>query len=196
MALTKVQTISNALTMLGKKPVTSLDTTDPLVNSAVQAYDFLLPACLAKNQWRFATNIEQLSQIANGTPIVKWQYSYALPGNFLKLICLYPQNYQFELYANNILYSNLNSPLYIEYVFQPADTELPGYFLEYFIYELATYLALSNAQSPQFAQFLEQKRGVQFAIACSIDAQNRPQTPLLSAPMLNDRAIGIGTVSG
>lgn len=189
MSLSRVQIISNALTQLGKKPISSLSGQGDLVMAADQAFDMLLPSSLSEGQWRFACAIQQLSQLVDVPIAGYWQYAYALPSDFLKMIHLWPHNYEFELYENRKLYSNLDSPLYIEYVFQPDITNLPMYFVKYFVYELAAYLALSSAQSAQYFNVIETKRAAQFAIALAVDAQNRPQTPIQSKPIISTRYV-------
>lgn len=197
MPLTKVQVISNALALLGKKPILSLDGQGDLVVAAEQAFDFLYSASLAEVQWRFACQIQPLSQIALPTPpanlsnpvSVYYNYVYELPADFLKTVRVYPQNYQWELFENNKLYTNQAAPLYMEYVFAPLIVNVPNYFWKYFVYEIAAYLALSSAQETQYYQVLEAKRGIQFAIACAVDANNRPQTPIQSAPMITNRYV-------
>lgn len=189
MPLTKVQLISNALTLIGSSPITSLENGGNIVTAAIQAYDFLLPAKLCENSWRFACTIQQLAQLVEKPVVQQWQYIYQLPANFLKTIHMYPQNYDFEFYENGKIYSNLKGPLFLEYVFMPVQQNIPDYFNNYFVYELAAYLALANAQNVNYATYLEGKREIQRAIAMSIDSQNRPQTPLFSQPVINRRYV-------
>jgi hypothetical protein len=58
----KVNIISNAICMLGHAPIVSLTNQDSMVTAAEQAFDFLLPAVLSSNNWRFSCQIQQLSQ--------------------------------------------------------------------------------------------------------------------------------------
>lgn len=189
MPSTKVQVISQALTLIGAPPIQSLEDQNSIVTAAVQAYDFLLPSSLQEGPWRFAVTIQQLSQLVEKPVVQQWQYIYQLPANFLKTIHLYPQNYDFEFYENGKMYSNLIGPLWMEYVFQPVQENIPDYFNKYFAYELATYLALSSAQNVQYATYLAGQRDFQKAVAMSIDAKNRPQTPLWSCPIINNRYV-------
>jgi len=208
MASTQVQIISNALSIMGKKPIISLDDNSDIVTAAVQAFNYLLPSILAKYFWRFATTIAQLQQL-NIKPVGNyWSYAYALPPDYLKLVHLYPPNWDFEIYNNQQLYSNFNStiqyippppsppqplpaanPLYIEYQFLPLVQFLPDYFNEYFAYELASYLCLTNAQSVNYFQVLRPRADFLLQSALAADAQNRPQTPLQSAPMISRRYV-------
>ncbi len=190
--MTKVQIISNALTILGKKPITSLVNQGDMVTAAEQAFDFLFPVRLSEGFWRFATKIVQLNQILPAPVGGYWTYTYELPGDYLKLVHLWPHQYDYEMYAGGLMYSNYNNsgqPLYLEYVFMPLVTQCPDYFWGYFVYELASYMALSNAQSVQYADFLQPIMGLEMAKAMAADAQNRPQTTLQSAPMISRRYV-------
>jgi len=108
------------------------------------------------------------------------------------LIHLWPQQWDFEIYQQNLLYTNFNNAnqtLFLEYQFLPLVANLPAYFVKYFVYEIAAYLALANAQMPDYYSELERKKGVELAIAQCADAQNRPQTPLQSQPVLSRRFV-------
>jgi hypothetical protein len=196
MPLTKVQFISQSLTLLGKKPIQNLLNQSDIVTAASAAFDYLLPNVLSQGQWRFATTIVQLPQLVNPPVGGYWSFAYQLPGDFLKLIHLWPPIYNFEIYHANQLFSNFNSQfqaLFLEYVFLPQVQDLPDYFTKYFVYELAAYLSLSNAQTPGFYQAIEPQRGIELARALAADAQNRPQTPLQSMPMISRRYVSLFT---
>ena len=178
--------------LLGHGPVTTLDNADDLVIAAEQAYDMLLPSVLANSNWRFAIQISQLSL----SPIIpppntNWQNVYLLPSGWLKTIRVIPQNYVWELYQDNLIYCNWGTatPVYMEYAFLPDVSHLPAYFVNYFIYEIAAFLCLSSAQKPDYFAALESKKNIQWAIAASIDAQNRPQFSQVDIPVLNKRYI-------
>ncbi len=192
MAFSRVQIISYALTLMGRKPVSSLVNQGDIVTSADQAFDLLLTSALSIGFWRFATTIATLQKLPE-TPVGGyWMYSYMLPANYLKMVHLYPHTYDFELYSNSRLYSNYNNqyqPLYIEHIYLPSETLLPPYFVKYFSFELAAYLALSNAQAPDYLAELERRRAIELSIAQAADAQNRPQSPLMSKPMLECRYV-------
>ena len=192
MPLTRVQIISQSLTLLGKKPILNLTNQSDIVTSANDAFDMLLQDTISKGFFRFATRIVQLNQNVN-TPIGGyWLYNYTLPADYVKLVHLWPVMYDFEIYENNSLYSNFNNssqPLYLEYEFTPLVQSLPPYFVKYFIYELAMHLALSNAQRPDYFDALKSERTILLAQAQAADSQNRPQTPLQSAPMLTRRFV-------
>jgi hypothetical protein len=178
--------------LLGHKPIITLDNADDLVISASQAFDVLLPSVLSTGNWRFSMQIQQLSLSPIIPPTqIGWTNVYYLPSGFLKNIRVIPQNYVYEIYAGGLIYTNwgTQTPIYMEYAFLPDVSQLPQYFINYFIYEIASFLALSSAQKPDFYSVLEAKRIYQLAVAAATDAQNRPQFSQVDIPMLNKRNI-------
>jgi len=194
MAVTKTVIVSNAITLLGHAPITSLDNADKMVTAAVQAFDFLLPDVLSQNNWRFATKIQPLTLLVEKPP-EPWTAMYQLPSGFLKLLRLYPNIYEFDLYNNSKLYTLLgvpsseSQPFSIEYIFMPQVEQLPPRFTVYFAYVIANYLALSNAQRPDYASYLRQECQAKYAMAAASEAQNRPNYSQVLFPVLANRAI-------
>jgi hypothetical protein len=190
MSLSKVQVISNSISILGHAPIITLDDGDDLVVAAEQAYDLLLPSVLSQSNWRFAVQIQQLSLTTETLPDeIPWKYVYSLPADFIKTIRVIPQSYDWEIFENNKIYSNISSAFYMEYVFQPTESLVPLYFWHYFTHEVAAYLSLSNAQKPEFYSAIESKRTLLLSMAAAADAQNRPQSSQVDFPMLSSRAI-------
>lgn len=189
MALSKVSIISNALTLLGHAPITSLINGDQMVVAAEQAFDLLYPSVLSSNNWRFATQIQQLVQSADPAPF-PWFTIYLLPAGWLKTLRVYPNLYVWDIYYGQYIYAQFTGAFYMEYVFMPDPSILPSYFVDYFVYEIAAYLALSNAQRPDYYAALESKRVTKFAMCAAIEAQNRPQFTQAIFPVLNNRMLG------
>jgi hypothetical protein len=192
MAVSKTSIISLAVMLMGHKPIKNLDNADDLVIAAEQAYDILLPSVLSTGNWRFSMQIQQLSLSPIIPPIqTNWQNVYYLPSGYLKNIRIIPQNYVYEIYAGGLIYCNWGTltPVFMEYAFLPDVSQIPMVFINYFIYEIAAFLALSNAQKTDYFNALEAKRITQLAIAAATDAQNRPQFSQVDIPVLNKRNI-------
>jgi len=178
--------------LLGHKPIQTLTDADDMIISADQAFDILLPSVLATGNWRFSIKIQQLTlSVEVPPPQTNWTQIYLLPPGYLKNIRIIPQNYVYEIYANNQIWCNwgTESPVYMEYAFLPEIAQLPPWFVNYFIYEIATFLCLSNAQKPDYFSALIQQKNTQWAIAAAADAQNRPQFVEFNIPMLDKRNI-------
>lgn len=189
MANTKVSMVSNAITLLGHAPIASFEGGDQMVVAAEQAFDMLLPAILAENNWRFAAQIQQLSESVE-VPPTPWKTIYLLPADWLKTIRVYPNIYVWEIYENSKVYAQFQGTFFMEYIFQPDISKLPAHFVKYFILEVAAYLALSSAQRPDFYAPIEAKRITAYAMCAAVEAQNRPQFTQATFPVLNNRMLG------
>lgn len=153
-------------------------------------YETYQDAIAATNAITFAnigTGTNSVAKIAN--PESQWKSIYTIPSDFLKLIRMHPQNYQYEMYGNEYYSTGRDNILTLEYIYQPDPANFPQRFTEYFVYEIAAYLALSNAQRPDFYSVLEQKRQLAFAMAAASEAQNRPNFTQASFPMLDARNV-------
>jgi hypothetical protein len=189
MASTKVQIISNAVTQLGHAPVVSLIDQDELVVAAEQAYDMLLPSVLSQGNWRFATKISQLSQLVEVAP-QPYLYVYQLPSGWLKTLSVWPNTYDWDIFNNEKIYTFQNTSWYMQYIYQPDVSHLPPWFVNYFVYEISAYLALSNAEKTEYYSVLESKRIQMQALAHGVETQNRPQFTQVDFPVLGNRYIG------
>lgn len=189
MAQSKTSIISNVVTILGHTPIASLDDGDQMVTAAEQAFDLLLPSILSQNNWRFATQIQQLSESVE-VPPARWKTIYLLPAGWLKTIRVYPNIYVWDIYENSKIYAQFQGEFFMEYIFQPDVSKLPFHFINYFVWEIAAYLALSNAQRPEYYSVIEAKRIASYAMAAAIEAQNRPQFTQAIFPVLNNRMLG------
>lgn len=197
MAMTQTKIISLAVGLLGHKPVLSLEKPDDLVNAAVEAYDMLLPSVLSTGNWRFAATIQQLvKSVEVPPPGTIWKTIYLLPAGYLKNIRIWPNNYQYDIYENRKIYTLWDGRVDMEYIFQPDPSLFPPHFVNGFVYEIAAYLALSNAQKPEFAGYLDNKRALMMGMAAAIEAQNRPNFTQANFPVLDRRNvstfIGVG----
>lgn len=178
--------------LVGHKPIQTLENADDMVIAAEQAFDILLPSVLGTGNWRFSIQIQQLSLSTEVPPIqTNWQQIYLLPSGYLKNIRIIPQNYAYEIYSNNQIWCNwgTQSPIYMEYAYLSDIARLPATFVNYFIYEIGTFLCLPNAQKPDYFDKLEKKKNVQWATAAAADSQNRPQFVQWEIPMLTNRNI-------
>lgn len=193
MAQSETNIISLAVMLLGHAPIQSLDKPDDMVVSAQQAFNLLLPSVLATGNWRFAIQIQQLTLSTQvPPPETGFNQIYLLPPGYLKNIRIIPQNYVYEIYSNNQIWCNwgTQSPVYMEYAYLPDIAQLPPWFVNYFIYEIACMISLTTAQKPDFFTALEAKKSIQWGIAAAADAQNRPQFVQWELPMLTKRNVG------
>jgi len=192
MALDKTVIVSLAVQLMGHAPITTLENADDMVTSAEQFFDLLYPSVISNNNWRFAVTINQLSLSTLIPPVLSmWKNIYYLPAGWLKTIRVWPQNYVWNIYNGNLIYCNWGTltPVFMEYCFLPDINLLPPYFVNYFIYEIAYTMCLTNAQKPDYFAALKAEKTERFAMAAAIDAQNHPQYSMVDFPALNNRNI-------
>ena len=201
MAITETYIVSQAIQLLGHKPIITLENPDDLTLAAQQATEMLLPAILSTGNWRFAIQIQQLSQSIMQPPQgSNWNAVYNLPAGYLRNIRIIPQNYDYDIYQSSQIYCNWtsNTPYLMEYAYQVPYSQLPPLFVWYFVFEVACLLALTNAQKPEYANWLKEERTRLMALASATDASNRPNFSQVDFPVLNNRYIGgiIGNING
>lgn len=106
MALTRIQIISNAVSLLGKGIVTTLANPSPLVAAADQAFDFLLPSIISQSRWRFASKIAPLA-LSSTPPLGSyWKYFYYIPHDYLELLRIFPQTWDYEIFSEGLIAGN------------------------------------------------------------------------------------------
>jgi hypothetical protein len=187
--ITKLNIINNALTQLGHAPVNSLIDQDELVVSAELVFDSVLPAVLAQGNWRFATKIQQLSQLVE-TPPPPYLYVYSLPSGWLKTLSVWPNTYDWDIFNGNKIYAFQDTEWWMQFIYQPDVSALPYYFADYFSMEISSRLCLSNAEKTEYASIINSERNRLMAIAHAVDTQNRPQFTQVDFPVLGNRFIG------
>jgi hypothetical protein len=191
MALNKIQIISQALSLIGIPGTQSIDPNNKDQVFAEQAFDFLYPTTLAKEDWRFATAIQQLSQLVE-TPIIdEYRYAYQLPAGFLAIVRPYNLS-RFQIYEDK-LYSNENE-LKLEYRFEVDISKAPDYFTEYMIYVLAEYLTLALAEKIEYETILRQKKKETGDRAAYLDAQGHSNFQIQFNPFIDIRGSSRGTI--
>jgi len=189
MATTRIQIVRNAIAFLGEGSITTVSSGGQFATFAEDIYDLTISAVLAKDNWRFATAIIPLSRLESEPIVDEWKYIYQLPADYLSLIRLYPDNRDFQIYQNKLLYSNY-SELKLEYRFKPDESRFPKYFEEYFTYYLSGRLALTAGISKEMIAILEKKEETSYKGAIAADGSSHPTISIKDAPYINVRGRG------
>jgi hypothetical protein len=85
MAYSTVGIVNLGLLRIGAKIISAMDENSPNAIKANAVYPYLLDEVLQVKDWRFAKTRLQLAVIAT-TPGYAYQYAYALPADFLRLV--------------------------------------------------------------------------------------------------------------
>ncbi len=188
MGLARIQVIGRSLELIGiPAPGNQIDPNNRDQVTAAKSYDFLYPAELAKEDWRFATKVTPLSQNVTPPTVDRWRFSYQLPAGVLAIVRTYP-NTQFQIYEDNI-FTNSNK-MDLEYRFQVGEAKVPMLFSEYMILVLAEYLSLAIAEKIGYVSVLAPKVARALGKAAYIDAQNHPNFEVQDNPFLDVRTGG------
>lgn len=180
---TKIKIISDALILLGEKPLSSLSEDRWGATAGSNLFERIFENELQSNRWRFAMKKELLAQLVD-VPLNEWQYAYQVPTDCLLPIGVYPRQ-QYEIYASHI-YSNASS-IELDYMFKPDVTAVPRYFAQLVTYAMARDMAISITESSSKEQIFSAKYAEQRLKAMHADAQGRPNKPFNDNPFTDVR---------
>lgn len=180
---TKIRIISDALILLGEKPLSSLNEDRWGATVGSNLFERIYETELQSNRWRFAMKKEMLAQLVD-VPLNEWQYAYQIPTDCLLPTGVYPAQ-PYEIYGDHI-YSNA-STLELDYMFKPEITAVPRYFAQMLTYAMARDMAMPIKESSASFQVMNQKYLEQRARAMYADAQARPNKPIVHSPFTDVR---------
>lgn len=180
---TKIKIISDALILLGEKPLSSLSEDRWGATVGSNLFERVYENELQSNRWRFAMKKEMLARLLD-VPLNEWQYAFQLPSDCLLPIGVYPSQ-QYEIYSDRI-YSNA-SELELDYMFKPEVTAVPRYFAQMLTFAMAREMAMPIKESQAAYGMSDQKYMEQRARAMFADAQGRPNRPFIDSPFTDIR---------
>jgi hypothetical protein len=180
---TDISISSNALLLLGHTAIASFTEGGAGATVASNLYELTYESLLTMHRWRFAVGQKTLNQLVD-TPLNKWRYAYQLPSDFLKAIKVFPHT-DYDIFENK-LYTNSNE-IDLDYVFKPAETRLPPYFVETLQFKLAALFAFPVTSNKSTGELYEKMYMEQLARAKSIDSQGQPNVPIVDSPFTDVR---------
>jgi hypothetical protein len=186
---TDIEIMSDAIVLLGKRSIQTIDDADEFAVSVQKFYDLLVSSELAKNMWKFATKIVDLSQVAGFDPDFSWyNTAYDLPADFLSLVRIYP-DIPYQIFGRRI-YCGSTGRLQLVYNWNAPVTYWSNPFKEYMVYALAAKLSPSVTENVGLTQMMIMERNSAKAIAMYVDSQNSPSVPIQSVPWTSVRLTG------
>lgn len=174
----KIGIISNALVLIGEKPLEGLSDDRYGATVGANLFEPLYENELQSNHWRFSIDKVALSRLVD-VPLNEWKYAYQLPAEMLLPIGVYPQA-PYEIYGDKI-FSN-HSSVELDYQFKPDVDALPAYFSVLLTYALARDMVKPLTESDQGVQVFEGKYIRQRDRALFADAQGRPNKAIVHSP--------------
>lgn len=187
MATSTVQIASNALLLLGDRPINSFDEDSDRALIASNLWDNARQAVLRAHPWNCATKRVALAPDALA-PDFDWAYQFSLPGLCLRVLFVgqrdAPDDYKIE--GRKIL-ADVN-PLYLEYLFDNTDVASWDASL---VQAMEAYMAarmaypLTKSNTTREAMFAEYEALLKLARA--VDGQENPSETAGDTPLITVR---------
>lgn len=185
---TGVSICSDALILLGAKPISSFNDGTDEANSCDRLYSDIRDTTLTMYPWSFAYKKVKLARLVT-TPTTEWRYEYQMPGDRLgNPRALFQTNNAFarpvkewDIQGDKIL-TNYEE-VYIDYPYQTPEYAMPQYFIQLLKYMMAWHLSMPITEQEAKAQYwqgvavggpAENGRGGFFRTASNIDGQGQP----------------------
>lgn len=181
---------SSALVLIGTTPINSFDEPGAGARVSSQLYESTLQRYLTEYYWGFATKKQSLNKLSQ-EPLNQFANAFQIPSDMLSIITVRPIQTIYSV-VGDFIYSD-QSTLDMDYIFRPADTELPAYFTKALEYKLAADFALAITNNNSLNQTYEAKAQNEFAHARAVDSRNAPPIPLVSSPFTDVRNEGLGS---
>lgn len=179
---------SDALIMLGARPISSFNEGTDESNIADRLYADMRDQLLMVYPWSFAFKKTQLSRLIT-TPTNEFAYEYQLPGDRIGsprkifnsgAVNAYPIN-AYKIMGDKVLTNE--QTVYAEYQYSVPESEMPKYFVQLLKYMAAWHFAMPITDQVDKAQYwqsvavgapTENGRGGYMRTAMNIDGQNNP----------------------
>ena len=188
----KTNIITNALIYLGYPKFQSIAAAGPAGEAIDAIYDSVKYADLSSPNWRFATKVVQLSQLAGVNPGFEWYNSaYQIPPDCLAVWQIYP-TLPYEIYGEQIWTANgPNQPLKMQYRHWPVpESMLPPAYLQYLSYLIAHEVGPGLIKDSNLLKDIESRMTNWRAKAMCVNTQGRPNEGLINSSWVNSRPAG------
>lgn len=185
---TGVSICSDALILLGAKPISSFNDGTDEANTCDRLYSDVRDTVLSLYPWSFAYKKVKLARLVT-TPNSEWKYEYQMPGDRLgnpralfETSSLYARPVkEWDIQGDKIL-TNYEE-VYVDYPYQTPEYAMPKYFVQLLKYYMAWHLALPITEQESKSAYwqgvavggpAENGRGGFFRQASNVDGQGQP----------------------
>lgn len=185
---TGVSICSDALILLGAKPISSFNDGTDESNTCDRLYSDVRDMTLSLYPWSFAYKKVQLSRLIT-TPTTEWRYEFQLPGDRLgNPRAVYTSSVansrplkDWEIIGDKLMCNELT--IYIDYPYQTPEFAMPQYFVQLLKYMMAWHLAYPVTEQQDKAGYWqgvaigspsENGRGGYFRQAMNMDSFGQP----------------------
>lgn len=179
-----VSICSDALILLGAKPISSFNDGTDESNTADRLYPNVRDMALSMYPWSFAYKKLKLARLLT-TPTNEWEYEYQMPGDRLgnpraafssESVGARPFK-NWEILGDKLLTNE--KKVVIDYPYQTPEFAMPQYFVQLLKYMMAWHLAYPITEQEAKTQYWQAVaigagRDGYFRQAASIDGQGQP----------------------
>ena len=185
----RTQIISTALVLLGYPEIQSIVAGGPAAQSINNIYDTLLCADLSSPNWRFASKVQQLSQLAGVDPdFMYFNTAYQIPPDCLAVWQIWP-NVPYDIFGEQ-LWTTGSQELQIQYRHQGPESGYPPAYIMYFCYLLAVTVGPGVIDDPKILAQLNADMNKWRSQAMVVNTQGRPNKGLTNSSWINSRNAG------
>jgi hypothetical protein len=185
---TGVSICSDALILLGAKPISSFNDGTDEASSCDRLYPDVRDSTLMMYPWSFSYKKTQIARLIT-TPVNEWKYEYQLPGDRLgnpravfrsEKVNERPVK-EWEIKGDKLMTNE--EAVFIDYPFQTQEFAMPQYFVQLMKYMMAWHLAYPITEQQEKASYWqsvavgamsENGRGGYFRQAMIMDSQGQP----------------------
>tara|TARA_R100000329_G_scaffold67466_2_gene59201 strand:- start:348 stop:956 length:609 start_codon:yes stop_codon:yes gene_type:complete len=169
----KFDICNQALVLVGANTITSFSENTTESKVASQLYETTLNTLLTRCRWRFATKQVQLSYDSTA-PLGRWNSKHTLPADALIIhtISVSDNIIQYDRY-NTYIYSDADATdtVIADYTSSVTESELPEYFIQSLVFELASLFAGAIARNDNLSELYNKRAITSLAIARNVDSQ-------------------------
>jgi hypothetical protein len=180
-----VSICSDALILLGAKPISSFNDGTDEANTSDRLYPNVRDMTLSMYPWSFSYKKQKLARLV-GTPVNEWRYQYQMPGDRLAVpravfrsTSIGARPFKDWEILGDQLYTN-EETIVIDYPYQTPEFAMPQYFVQLLKYMMAWHLAYPITEQEAKTQYWQAVavggtgRDGYFRQAANIDGQGQP----------------------
>jgi hypothetical protein len=198
---TALSICSDALLMLGAKPISSFDEGTDEASVANRLYPDIKDQAILMYPWSFSYKKVSIARLIS-TPINEYRYEYQLPGDRLTSPrAIYdtnatniPPRKEYRIIGDKLLTDY--EQVYIDYQYSVPEYDMPSYFVQLLKYMMTWHLALPITDQTDKSQYWqsvatgapgENGRGGYLRQAMNIDGAGNPTNAINDFSLINVR---------
>ena len=180
----KIEICSNALLLLGHKPISSFDEPGAGALLAKNLWETTYRNFLSINTWKFAKKYANLNRVVTPPLNPQFQYQFQIPSDYIRIQGTNP-NIDYEIYEDKILANT--TTLDLEYYAVIREELLPPYAVKVLELSMASVLAVPLTVDATRAEYYAKLSQQQLITAMSIDSSSQPAKGFMDTPLTTVR---------